>query len=187
MSSTVRSEPLVNGERVKKAAPAMGRWAWLCVAILAFVFAIPGWFVGARLTLDGAVAVVVAMASIFGIAVAPQIPAGGALLGATVAAGLLFSVVEVRALPVRKVGGKLILLPFFAVLTYLLALAADYGSTAVGLLFADVATWPPALQPVFLWARQAPGRVGLLTLLLTHYPEILILGGVEALRRAARS
>lgn len=183
---TVRSEPLVNGERVK-AAPAMGRGAWLAVAILAFVFAIPGWFVGARLTLDGALAGVGAVGQIFGVTLAIAVPPGGPLFAATLVAGLLFSVVEVRALPVRKVGGKLVLLPLFAVLTYLLALMFDYGSTAAGLLFSDVATWPPALRPVFLWAREAPGRVGLLTLALTHYPEVLMIGGITALKRAARS
>jgi hypothetical protein len=115
------------------------------------------------------------------------IPPGAPLLGATLAAGLLFSVVEVRALPLRRVGGRLVLLPLFAIVTYLLALATDYGSTAGGLLFADLATWPAALRPAFGWARESVARVGVLTLVLTHYPEVLILGGIEALRRAARS
>jgi hypothetical protein len=77
-------------------------------------------------------------------------------------------------------------MPLFAIVTYVLTLATDYGTTAYGLLYSDLATWPDWLQPLFLWARGDVLHVSAATLIMSHYPEILLLGGTLALRHALR-
>lgn len=180
----MRSEPLINGERARDSVPPLGRATLLAMGVLAWAFALPGWFVGARLTLDGVLGLVNAMASLFGIALALAVPPGAPLLLATLTAGIVYSLAEMRAPPLRRTGQRWQVMPLFAVVTYLLTLATDYGTTAYGLLFSDLAAWPEWLQPLFVWARSDALYVSAATLVISHYPEILLLGGAMALRRA---
>lgn len=190
---TVRSTELKEGQPVEPKAPALrlpsaggARMVWLALGVLALAFAAPGWLIGARLTLAGWLAALGALAEMFGFDVRLAVGGGLPLLGGSLAAGALYSVAEVAGRPVRRVAGRWTLLPLWAWIVYALTLGTDYVSTAAGLLWPDLTTWPERLRPALVWASADLSRLGVVTILLTHYPEVLTLGALYALRRAVR-
>lgn len=192
---TVRSSDMKDGQVVAESpkAPALrlpsaggARVVWLALGVLALAFAVPGWLIGARLTLAGWLTAAGAMAEMFGFDVRPALSAGLPLLLGSLAAGVVYSLAEVAGRPLRRAGGRWALQPFWVWIVYALTLGTDYVSTAAGLLWPDLTTWPQGLRPALVWASADLSRLGVVTVLLTHYPELLMIGALYALRRATR-
>jgi hypothetical protein len=157
---------------------------WVAVGILALLFAVPGWLAGARLTLAGWLAFLNAFGELFGAQVSLAIPVGLPLLLATLGAGAVYSLAEVGGLPVRKANGAWRPLGLGAWLVYLIALASDWGSTAYGLLIPNLVTWPDAVQPLVAWVTADLRWVAVVSIVLSHYPELLFVAAATAFRHA---
>lgn len=191
MSNNVRSAPMTNNQPAADLHAAKGRvavpwYAWLSLGLLAIAFAVPGWLVGARLTLEGWVALLNGLIGLFGTPGTLAVPAGAGLFIGTLVVGALYSAAELAAALVRKVvrhGWQLVAI---LALVWLVVLGTDYASTAFGILFADAVTWPQGARPLLVWLGEDYTRTGVATAVLTHYPEFFIIGGAFALRRAFR-
>ncbi len=136
------------------------------------------WLPAASLTVLGWAGWLSAWRGWFGLAPL-VVPGGGPFLGLSFVVGLLYSIIEVEAIPVRWQARRLMVMSAAALLAWLFLAGTDIVSTYAGL-----AQLPPSVPA---WARQAttdPLMRGIVAIYLTFAPDRAMITGYRLIRRA---
>jgi hypothetical protein len=138
--------------------------------IMALLFGVPIWVIGARYTLDGWVIVLNLIAGVTHLPFVLTAPAGmWSLLLFPI--GIGYSLIEVRY---RPRGAR----TFAPWLVWALVIVSDYGSTYIA------ATTPPAdAWAITAWMATTVPAAALWTAVLTFLPETLIMAGIRWIAR----
>lgn len=163
--STVRSEPLINGQPIEPRAKSARSALWP-VGVAALLFGGPLWLIGASYSLIGWILGLNLVSAAARLPfVLPQ-PRGWWIL-LFIPLGLLYSYVEVHH-PSRT--------SVLRILVFVLIILSDLVTTYLSVTAADATT-------VSRWAAQTFWAAGIWTAILTFLPEYLILGGMKLMRR----
>lgn len=176
LTKEMRDHEVVDA-RAERSAGRRGRAVQWSVGLTLLAFGIPAWFIGGRYTVEGWVIWLNRLLGWFGVTDRIPVPLGWPLLGLVVVAALIYSRVEVKHRPWRRVDKRWVLAPALAWVAWVLIVGTDLGSTYQGIVS------PPAGAEQWLkdvaasdWAS------GFGAILLTFAPEWLILGGIRLLK-----
>lgn len=169
--SRVRSEPLDNGKPVMRHVASSGEWA---VGSALIIFGLFGWLTGARYTLLGWVTGLNMFLTWLGLPASVPTPTGWWIL-AMIPIGLIYSRVEMQIWKAHKRHGQALAL---FIVSWLLIVATDVGSTYLGVRTPPVDAWQITRTIAasgglaFLWAA-----------VLTFASDWLIIGGWKLIGR----
>lgn len=159
------------------AAPVPIRRGSRELGIVLLAFGIPLWLAGARYTVDGgriAVNFILAWLTI-PVQIAPF--GWEALIALILVIGWLCSRVEIRHFPLRRIGGRIVVIGGHMLAGWALISVTDLSTTGVGIVTLQPDAWPISIWIAATWPA-ALAWTGILTFL----PEWLILGGWRMLR-----
>lgn len=148
----------------------------LAVALLALAFGIAFWAVGGKYTLDGWVIGLNVLLGHLQLPARIPRPAGWWIL-LFIPLALAYTWVELRARPQRPKPGELDRW-MIAALLWLIVILTDIGST-----FAGVQNPGPRPWPISVWLAETDLAGGVWSVLLTFFPELLILYGLRELKK----
>jgi hypothetical protein len=139
---------------------------------LALTFGLVFWLVGARYTLDGWVVGLNTLLGFLQLPVRIPLPTGWWIL-LCVPLGMAYSWVEFKARPGRP-GRPTWRTWMVGMLLWMIVIATDVGSTYLGIQNPGLRPWP-----VSVWLVATPWAGGLWALILTFWPELLIIFAVR--------
>lgn len=175
---TVRVKDLdADGEVIEDEEEAQPRssGAFAAAAALLF-FGVLGWVAGGKYTAEGWIIWLNWFLAWVGIpARVPPLQGAGFILAALIA--YAYSEIEVRHKPARRIGRRWKLSPLPIVAIWALIVATDVGSTYQGVSTPARDAWQITKQ-----IAREPMLAGLWSIILTFFPEWLILGGIRTLR-----
>lgn len=140
------------------------------------VFGVIGWVAGGKYTAEGWIIWLNWFLAWVGIpSRVPPLQGAGFILAALIA--YAYSEIEVRHKPARRVGRRWKLSPLPIVAIWALIVATDVGTTYQGISTPAPDAWLLTKQ-----IAREPLLGGLWAIILTFFPEWLILGGIRTLR-----
>ncbi len=176
----VRSQELKDGKPIASSSSrdllgrARGSAPWRAVGLVALAVGLVFWLVGARYTTLGGARLIGILFGLFGLDITAPLPVGWALLGLTVAVGLVISLTEFGARPRRSFFSSSLIAGLVLLLIWLLVITGDIASTYVGVTTPGQDAWP-----ISRWLASVVWAAGSWSAFLTFVPELLIILGAR--------